>query len=851
MAAFPGLLTAQIVTERTALKNLQKARWDRAHSQLSKLIIKNPASPTARYVLAQYFFSPNNSGFNIDSAYTQIQAATEGFRLASEKDRIRMKRFPLDTIILMRYREQIDSAAFERARLENTETGYLFFLDHFPLAAQRDEAMNLRDEAAFQDALVKNALPGFQSYLERYPHSIRAAEARQRFDQLLFEQETHDKRLESYERFIQQFPMSPHRAAAEEKIFFIRTAPGTVTAFEDFLGRYPNHRHARKVRNMLYYLVAPEHREALVNRLDDDSLRMALQLEKSYLVPFLHNNRFGFMDKNGVVAIPSYEEDIDQALRCGNVTDDVLLLSGKIVNRRGASVLTADIESVEDVGNGFLLVDKGDCSFVLHKSGFTVGDACVKDAKLVCGNFLALHEPNGWSIWTLTGFRLLPDTADEIRDAGNVVVMHSQNDIRLATAQEIGATADQKSIELSEVFQEMKTWPDSLLWLRAGDLQGILDQGLRVHIPFDQGELVPTFFGAVRRGNTATLYDRKGQVIAQGDDVKIQKPWVVIKKEKSWKMFNPLTKTLAEISYDTAYFRGPFVMGRLGDTVRVHISQKLVQTFMLPVQVEFVPGQDSLAFMTVTDPKKKTLYGQNGKKMFTFTADRVQHAGLQYFIVTTKEKKGLCAADGKLLLPQEYDAIGTVQDGNVSLLKGTKFGIYNCKKKKLIKPEYAKNIMPYTPHVLVAFKGRSLGFIRWDNKPMGEFEFSEVKYWTDSVALVKNKHNWMLYNLYSGKIVLDKIRKYSVIRESRDERLIIVQQENRFGVLSSRRGVVIPLNFSDIVNVGSAEDPLYFTEKHVEEASLFVVIYYSAEGKFIRKEVYEHDDYERIYCAQK
>ena len=59
------------------------------------------------------------------------------------------------------------------------------------------------------------------------------------------------------------------------------------------------------------------------------------------------------------------------------------------------------------------------------------------------------------------------------------------------------------------------------------------------------------------------------------------------------------------------------------------------------------------------------------------------------------------------------------------------------------------------------------------------------------------------------------------------------------------------MNFSDIVNVGSADDPLYFTEKHVEEASLFVVIYYSAGGKFIRKEVYEHDDYERIYCAHK
>jgi hypothetical protein len=35
----------------------------------------------------------------------------------------------------------------------------------------------------------------------------------------------------------------------------------------------------------------------------------------------------------------------------------------------------------------------------------------------------------------------------------------------------------------------------------------------------------------------------------------------------------------------------------------------------------------------------------------------------------------------------------------------------------------------------------------------------------------------------------------------------------------------------------------------VEEASVFVVIYYDRNGKFLRREVYqEADDYEKIYC---
>jgi hypothetical protein len=57
------------------------------------------------------------------------------------------------------------------------------------------------------------------------------------------------------------------------------------------------------------------------------------------------------------------------------------------------------------------------------------------------------------------------------------------------------------------------------------------------------------------------------------------------------------------------------------------------------------------------------------------------------------------------------------------------------------------------------------------------------------------------------------------------------------------------LTFTDIINLGSKDDPLYFTEKHVEEASIFVVIYYDRNGKLIRRQAYEPEEYEKIYCS--
>jgi hypothetical protein len=98
-------------------------------------------------------------------------------------------------------------------------------------------------------------------------------------------------------------------------------------------------------------------------------------------------------------------------------------------------------------------------------------------------------------------------------------------------------------------------------------------------------------------------------------------------------------------------------------------------------------------------------------------------------------------------------------------------------------------------------------------------------------------------------VILDNVKDFKFIAESQNEKIAIVRANNYYGVLSTLNGVVIPLTFTDIVNVGSPEEPLYFTEKHVEEASIYVVIYYDKEGKLLRRYVYDPDEYEKIYCS--
>jgi len=75
-----------------------------------------------------------------------------------------------------------------------------------------------------------------------------------------------------------------------------------------------------------------------------------------------------------------------------------------------------------------------------------------------------------------------------------------------------------------------------------------------------------------------------------------------------------------------------------------------------------------------------------------------------------------------------------------------------------------------------------------------------------------------------------------------------VRQDNATGIISNRRGIIIPFKYSDIINLGTAEDPLYFTERHIEEAAISVVVYYDKHGKIIRRLAMETDEFEKIVC---
>ncbi len=831
--------------ERAAIRLIHKQKWQKAESHLRRSLGKQPVNALARYLLSTLFFAPENPKHNTDSAYHHVLAAIEDFGLESARSRERMMRWDVDSLALLRQRDRVDSAAFEAVRVCGTEVAFIDFLRDHPFAPQRSEAIALRNKAAFENAVKINTYGSYYEFLGKYPNAVEAPRARKAYEKLVYESATADGRLSSFEQFLREHPDSPYRAEVERNIFELSTASGDPAAFVDYLSNYPECRYARIARNVLFYLVPPDFGDG---QHLNDSLRHVLRLQESYLVPFLEEGRFGLMDKDGRSVVPPIIGDLDDSYRCGNITEEILVMADSIIGRNGQVIFLGNTREIDDIGAGFLTVTADDGKYVIHKSGL-VAHRNVDDARVVGNRLLAVERGGRWSLFGLTGRPLGNAPWEGFRVHENVVLLR-RNDHWHATAIDQLFSDGQSNHEAAGPFDDMQALPDGRLLVSYDGKKGIIGQDLGTIIPFSEDDINPSFFGyTTTSGEGKTLYRHDGLRVGAFDDLMVHDPWVLAMKDSLWYVVDMANGRVLEPGHESPAFEGPFLITHFNDTATVHFGPQHLERFAGTLHPTFVPGKDSTAFLVVDDGEERTVYDIGGIPLFTTGADDIQHTGGRIFTVVRRGKKGLMRADGKLLLPMEYDAIGDVRGQMVSLLRNMKFGIWNVTTGQLIPPQYDKNIRRYHDALLVAYKDGGYGFVDWNNQPKSDFVFDEVTYWNDTSAWVRRGPYWALYAMERDSVVTDRIKSIRMVRDDSEERLAIVHAADGYGVMSSTAGTVIPPTFSDLVNVGSGEQPLYFTEKHVAEASVFVVIYYDRNGKFLRRAIYDDaDEYEKIYC---
>ena len=255
-----GNASAQLLRspERAAIRHMEKGRWSKAEGILRRELQREPANALGKYLMSRYFFSLPNPGHQLDSAYQYAVAALADLAVTAPKDLEKVHRFPLDSAVIARPRQQIDSTIFEVVKTVHSESAYIRFLTEHPFAVERDEAITLRNEVAYLNAVQKNTHEAFLEFLNKYPLADQAEQAKSNYERLLYEARTADKKLSSYEEFLRERPETPFRPEIERSIFELFTLSGEAERFVSFIQLYPNSWYAGMSRNLLFHILEEE-----------------------------------------------------------------------------------------------------------------------------------------------------------------------------------------------------------------------------------------------------------------------------------------------------------------------------------------------------------------------------------------------------------------------------------------------------------------------------------------------------------------------------------------------------------------------------------------------------------------
>ncbi len=841
-------LHAQLNQARVAQNRLQSGKWESAYRVLKKSIRKDSTVLESQVVLTQWFLAAGNPDYHVDSADYYLRKSTPLFDSLSIRERERIQRFPIDSVILASLRLQIDSLAFEEAKQVNTEQIYIRYLTRFPNAKQAPLAIELRDEVSYLGALKENTYPAFQHYLQKYPHSLRAAEAKSRYEKLLFEEKTHDKKLTSYRAFVSQYPQSPYAAPAHRQIFEIMTASGQPESFKQYLAAYPSTQNARQARDILFHLYR-EWDEKIPESILTDSLRKVLAIERQSWITIYKNGLFGFMDQEGREVLPPQFDDVEEDYKCEAIQDDMLTLKAGLFSRTGKKLADATAQ-VTSLGLGFLKVENKNCTQLIHKSGLTIIATCYDDFKLAGENYIVAFRNKEADLFTLTGRHLGITGLTDASEIEDVLVLTRLGKKILVTPAQLAALADGLPLIDDFVFDDVVALAKGLLLVRNGALEGIINNKLEFTVPLDRHTLVQTPFALLETRPTGTLVhglsdELKGK---EWHKVLYHQQWLLLHSDGRTQLYHVPSKKMAAVKADSVWFEQRLAFVQSGAQVQVFLSATRAIDLPADSKIKFIASRDSVQYFYTENRNKRTVfYLSDGEQKFTTDLDLVESIG-NHFVVTKAGKKGVLNAQGKVVVPVEMEALVLNPEGQLSLLKNRKFGLYDFTLGELIRPEFERNLVPLNTTYLIAFREGKYGIVGLDMKPVTAFEYDEVVPWHEDQIWVKQNRQWMLVDFKTQEILMDKVRAFNWIRKSNSENLLRIQRENFYGIISSTKGIIIPPTFHEVINLGTSDQPFYFTEKQVEEAGIYVVIYYNAEGKLVRRQALEEEEYEKLVC---
>ena len=842
---------------KKALKVYQKQKYDVTEKVIRKVLAKDSLNSAAQYTYSLLYSNQKFGRYQIDSAHFFILAAIKNYKKLDEKQLTKMAKIPIGEKELYRQNKYVDSLAYNRAISVDTLGAYLYFIQHYPEAERLTDAIIRRDELAFQKAADTNTYQSYMAFMQLYPEALQVPEAQKRYDKLLFLDQVGGGKLSDYKRFIEAYPQSPYRSDAETQIFEISTADGSPSSYSNYLQDYANSSRTSQARNWLFHLLNhPLDSTWAQSNWMNDSLRVATSLDSIQLFPIFEDGKYGFAKQNGQLMIPAALDSLEERYLCGAISDDWLSVyqHGQAVylTKNGKLIAKQHFDRVLDLGHGFLKVKKENGYSLWHKSGMPVLDSLYQDILLLKNRFVAFQQEELWGLSTLTGRVILSPLYESIKYEGPRITFKKEGLIAVVRPADLAASLNQVELSLDFRYEEIEVIDEDHLRGYSGDQEALISDSL--NIPLDDHMIYESFHGWYAKTNQGINIFNSSLKDTLYQDLISTPRWLALKGKSQWQIYDSLLTPAVNLHFDSAAALGNqmFYLTK-GDSAMLLFHNNRLLLLKSGDKITLWPDPNNIGmqpddYILITGARNwRNIYNHDGESIYRTQYYDIRRISSSFFEIQRNGQKGLVDLSGKIVLRARYNGLDASSSGAISVFNRGRFGLFMT-DKKFIRPQYQTKLIQLKENLWIAEKNKLKGVVDPQNKLALPIEYSEILIWNDSSVLAKKDRQWQLFDLQNKQSIMEGIDRFDWIRNDEEEKLIQVRNQDGYGILSNLKGEILSPAFDDIINLGTAGKPIYFTEKRVREADYYVVIYYDPNGRRLRKQVFEEKDYDKILC---
>ena len=837
---------------------------------LDKSIEKDTLNPGAYYLYSVLHTDTVYNEYNVDEAYDFILKAIRQFKTVKDpKDLADLKEVMVDSVYLERQKDKVDSLKFLDVRSIHTIAEYNAFMARHNDAKEIPQAIQLRDQIAFSNAQKVHSWQEYEKFMGEYPKAEQFNQADSLYKLLIYEERTADGKLDSYKSFLEEFPGTPYRDKIIPEIFRIATATNRIEDYEAFLKEYPSEEFQKTAYKRIYHVFKEKYGSKdflkfFPSLTQEDSIKNVQQLEQGFWIPKLTDNNIEFVDSEGQSMLKTKLTTVPQNCLCEPVTDDFVVGSyfdkAAIISRNGHLLYTGDFENATDAGFGFIVLENESGKQLLHKSGDLIIEEPQESIDLLNESFIRTFKDGFYGLQSIQGMPFLANEFVMIDTLNQFIWLQKENGIALVSPDVLYPALDGQPLPLEFAYDDVAVLDNGRIWVSRNGQEAILDDQLRTIIPFGAYAIYDEPYGWRLKGKDGTriLHDRyqdlRSKVYAE---VKSNQQWMALKEKDKWLLLDQLGSVAPQEEIDSLSFLGE-------NMVMIQKGKKLVAQFkngkqltmekdwsyrLLVPQIYIKTGEPPIHdyFMLSNNKDYRKIYNEYGREILSATFNEVVALDPN-MLRLQKRNAALADSTGHYLLNFVYDGIGSNDGGYVSTLDKGKFGVINPSKSVNIAPEYEKLLEPYSDTVMVAVKDRYKGFITTKNKVLTAFEFDEVKYFNDSIALVRIDNEWLLENIKNEEILYERIVDFEIIDVGVEDKTLFINTESGQGIYSETLGQVIEPTYTFIRILGTQKDPIYFAVKLVAEANIYVVIYYDKKGNKLFTQSFRQEEYFKIAC---